>query len=170
MSDKEKQSVSPAGVGYDGPRYSIQCNEVRELDKVIPDLSDDEALQRALRIVRKHKKKTFVEMVAEYAEEKGLRAKDIYTAAQIDRKLLSKILKDPEYSPAKDTCIAIALALKLSHDEAAELLSRAGYSFSDSSMRDVLIEYFFASGQYDLSFVNDVLFTMHQPILGSSRF
>ena len=46
------------------------------------------------------------------------------------------------------------------------LLSRAGYTFSHSSKRDIIIEYFFREGIYDLLDVNEVLYRLDQEPIG----
>ena len=68
---------------------------------------------------------TFVDAVILYMREKDLNSTEVYKPANIDRKLFSKMLSDKYYKPSKDTAIAIALALKLSLDDATDLISRA---------------------------------------------
>lgn len=98
--------------------------------------------------------------------EKGLSEPVVYRAAQIDRKLFSKIISNQEYKPSKDTCVALAYALRLSLQEANDLLSRAGYTFSHSNKRDIILEYFFSVGEYNIYEINDVLFQLFQNPLG----
>ena len=95
-----------------------------------------------------------------------MRDVDVYKAAQVDRRLFSKIVSDREYKPAKDTCVAFALALRLTLGEAEDLLSRAGYTLSHSSKRDVVIEYFFKEHIYDLNDINDILYQLEQKVIG----
>ena len=95
-----------------------------------------------------------------------MRDSDVYKAANIDRRLFSKIASDRTYKPSKDTCIALALALRLSIDDANDILSRAGYTLSHSSKRDVVIEYFFRERVYDLNDMNEVLYRLGQKPLG----
>ncbi len=121
-------------------------------------------------LVDRHREKTFVEKVLEYSIKKDMSSKAIYKAAQIDRKLFSKIMCDNEYRPARDTCMALAYALKLDYGEASDLISRAGYTFSESSRRDILLEYFFRKQKYDLDLINGVLYELNEKTLGSGRF
>lgn len=167
-----REDERPGRTAFSQPqyRYSIQSSEVIELDSVMGDLSDKSAVQRAKEFVDRHRKKTFVEKLLEHAGEKNMSSKDLYKSAQIDRKLFSKIQNDPAYKPSRDTCLALAYALGLSFDEAGDLLSRAGYSFSESSRRDILLQYFFMKGCCDLDTVNEVLYTLGERILGESRF
>ena len=108
----------------------------------------------------------FVEQMLEFIEDKGLKDSTVYKAAQIDRRLFSKIVSDRSYKPAKDTCIAIALALALTPSEAEDLLSRAGYTLSHSNKRDVIFEYCFHEKIYEVTIVNDLLFRLGQKTLG----
>ena len=48
---------------------------------------------------------TFVDMLIRYINKKGWRDTKVYKAAQIDRRLFSKIMSDREYKPSKDTAL-----------------------------------------------------------------
>jgi len=110
--------------------------------------------------------KSFVDTLIIHINKKGMRDSEVYKAAQIDRRLFSKIMSDRQYKPAKDTAIALAIALQLSLDEANDLLSRAGYTFSHSNKKDIIIEYFFRERIYKLGDINQVLFNLDQKIIG----
>lgn len=109
---------------------------------------------------------SFVDKMLEYINQKQLRDSTVYKAAQVDRRLFSKIVSDRTYRPSKDTCIAFVLALQLSLDEATDMLSRAGYTLSHSSKRDVIIEYFIREKIYNLNDINEILFRLEQKTLG----
>ncbi len=102
-------------------------------------------------------KQPFVDRVIAIIREKGVRDSAVYKAAQIDRRLFSKMMSDRNYKPAKDTAIAIAFALQLPLAEASDLLERAGYTLSHSNKRDIVIEYFFRERMYSLNKINSVL-------------
>ena len=109
---------------------------------------------------------TFVDMVTRYINRNGWRDSRVYKAAQMDRRLFSKIMSDRNYKPSKDTAIALTIALELTLRQANDLLSRAGYTLSHSNKRDVIIEYFIREGIYDLSDINEVLYNLDQKIIG----
>lgn len=119
-----------------------------------------------LKALDKTTNKTFVDTLILYISKKGMRDAEVYKAAQLDRRLFSKIMSDRQYKPAKDTAIAIAIALQLSLNEATDLLSRAGYTFSHSNKKDIIIEYFFRERIYKLDDINEVLFNLGQKIIG----
>lgn len=109
---------------------------------------------------------TFVDILTRYINKKGWRDSRVYKAAQMDRRLFSKIMSDRNYKPSKDTALALVIALELSLKQANDLLSRAGYTLSHSNKRDVIIEYFIREGIYDLSDINEVLYNLDQKIIG----
>ena len=95
-----------------------------------------------------------------------MRDSEVYKAAQVDKRLFSKMVSNREYKPSKDTAIALALALELSLEEATDMLSRAGYTFSHSNKRDIIIEFFFREKVYNLMDANDVLYRLNQKLIG----
>ena len=109
---------------------------------------------------------TFVDMLSRYINLKGWRDSKVYKAAQIDRRLFSKIMSDREYKPSKDTALALAIALELSLQQTNDLLDRAGYTLSHSNKRDVIIEYFIREGIHCLSDINEVLYKLNQKTIG----
>ena len=62
--------------------------------------------------------------------------------------------------------MALCLALKLSEEQAKDLQKRAGHSLSPSYPRDLILEYCFREGVYDLRTVNEVLYYLNQHTLG----
>ena len=88
----------------------------------------------------------------------------------MDRKLFSKVTSDRNYKPAKDTCIAILMALKVDVEEAASMLQSAGYALSDSNKRDSVFNYFFSHAHYNIFDLNEVLYHMKEKPLGECRF
>ena len=109
---------------------------------------------------------TFVDMLTRYISMRGWRDSKVYKAAQIDRRLFSKIMSDREYKPAKDTVLALAISLELSLQQTTDLLDRAGYTLSHSNKRDVIIEYFIREGIHNLSDINEVLYKLDQKTIG----
>lgn len=134
--------------------------------QVMRNYSRTDGLDKMLKGLEKAVNQTFVDKCIYYINEKGMRDSTVYKAAQIDRRLFSKIMSDRQYKPAKDTAIALALALELTLDQANDLLSRAGYAFSHSNKRDIIIEYFIRERVYNLRDINEVLYKLEQKIIG----
>ena len=119
-----------------------------------------------LRSLKLRTETTFAEKMCEHIRNKHMRESTVYKAAQVDRRLFSKIINNRIYTPSKDTCIALALALQLNQDDFSDLLNRAGYTLSRSNRRDLIIEFVLHKGIYDLNKVNEILYHMGEKTLG----
>lgn len=158
-------------------RYSLGSDFLREeppldrydsesIERVLRNLYSEKTPQNAKRSLEQSVDMGFADKMMALIDAKQRRVVDVYKAAQIDRRLFSKIISDRSYSPSKDTCVALALALELSAEEANDLLSRAGYVLSHSCKRDVVLEFFFKEGIYNLDDVNAVLYHLFARTLG----
>ncbi|MBR4875292.1 MAG: O-acetyl-ADP-ribose deacetylase, partial [Clostridia bacterium] len=83
----------------------------------------------------------FSETLLNLIDRSGKKDSEIYKKANIDRKLFSKIRKDPGYHPSKTTAIALAIALELDMEQTEDLFGRAGYALTHSNRFDIIIEY-----------------------------
>ena len=117
-------------------------------------------------MLNENENQTFVDKLVYHIDKKGFKDSKVYKAAQVDKRLFSKINSDREYKPSKDTAIALSMGLELSVEEANDMLSRAGYTFSHSNKRDIIIEYFFREKVYDLIIINEVLYHLDQKLIG----
>ena len=127
--------------------------------------ASEASAQRQLSDVLEQLGMTFSQCLFRHIDEKGLSNADVYKKAGIDRKLFSKIQCSPDYKPAKKTAIALALALELNLDEAKDLISRAGYAFSPSSVFDLIIQFFIENEIYDIYIINEALYQYNEPVL-----
>ncbi|MBQ0071046.1 MAG: RNase III inhibitor, partial [Spirochaetales bacterium] len=71
--------------------------------------------------------------------------------------------------PRKYTILALAFSLRLERSEAEELLQAAGYALSPSSMGDIILGYAFRDKIYDITAINEILYTYDEELLGQSR-
>ena len=109
---------------------------------------------------------SFSESLLRLIDERNLLDADVYRTAMIDRRHFSKIRSDKDYRPSKETVLAFAAALKLSLEECEKLLKKAGYALSRSSRFDVIVEYFFRNGIYDIPTIDDALLEFDQKTIG----
>jgi len=112
------------------------------------------------------KEKTFTEMLMWHIAKSGKKDSAVYNAAQIDRRLFSKIISNPQYKIQKKTVYAFALALELSIDETSEMLLKAGFGLSNSQVFDLIIKFFIEKNIYDIELINAALYHYDQPLLG----
>lgn len=160
-----KFSRNPGSGG--NPIHGLKDNyDGGSIQRTIKSMSAATPTDAVIRALENSTNMTFVDKLLEHIDKRHMKDSDVYRAAQVDRRLYSKIISDHEYKPAKDTCVAFAFALELSIDEAEDLLSRAGYTLSHSSKRDVLLEYFFKEKIYNLFDINDILLRLDQKVLG----
>lgn len=111
---------------------------------------------------------SFSEMLLRKIKERGMTNADCYIAANIDKKLFSKIKSNKGYIPKKTNVLALAIALKLSLEETQELLMKAGMALSHSDRFDLIVEYCIVHRMYNVHDVNQVLYHYDQPLLGGA--
>ena len=109
----------------------------------------------------------FSETLLSLIDQSGEKDSAVYKRANISRQHFSKIRNDPNYRPTKSTALAFAIALRLDLQGTRDLLERAGYALSRSSLTDVIVRCFIEQGRYDINEINIVLFHHDQPQLGS---
>ena len=153
----------------EGIKYSRRIQEpynFEEVSSAIEQYFKTGEAKSLIKELEKAKQKTFTETVMWHIAKTGKKDSAIYNAAQMDRRLFSKIMSDRNYQPSKDTAMALILALRLNPEQAEDLLRCAGYSLSHSNKRDIVIEYFIREEVYDLMVINEVLHKLGEKKIG----
>lgn len=109
----------------------------------------------------------FSETLLKLIDRSGKKDSEIYTRANVSRQHFSKIRNNPGYRPTKATALAFAVALELDLKQTKDLIGRAGYALTSSSIFDVIIMYFIEQRNYDLFEINAALFEFDQSLLGA---
>ena len=113
------------------------------------------------------REKSFSDELNDLVGKSGLKPAEVYSRAQINRQLYSKISSNPNYKPKKLTALALAIALELTLEQTKEFIARAGYALTRSSVTDLVIEFFINRKIYNVMAINEVLYELDEPILGS---
>ena len=108
--------------------------------------------------------KTFHEKLFEIIDERGLSGPEVYKN-YISKQVFSKIQGDKNYHPNKFTAIALCLSLHLDIDETRDLLGRAGWALSPSSIPDLVVAGCIKNGEFNLVNINIMLFDFNCPEL-----
>ncbi|MBE7068740.1 MAG: hypothetical protein E7381_05510 [Clostridiales bacterium] len=129
-------------------------------------IENEQALQEKLDDMQEG----FVSTLLRKIDEKGIKDSECYKRANIDKRLFSKMRKNMNYKPKKQTVLAFVIALEMTLEEAQDFLKTAGYSLSRSDKADVIVEFFITKQRYDIFEVNNALYYYNQPLLGSKTY
>ena len=161
---KEKGSLWSGFARKKKTEVKEQLEEVPVLGTVSDEcLSVPEELQQYVKQIDEG----FRDMLLRKIDERQMTDAECYKKANIDRKLFNKIKNVPDYRPGKSTVLAFAVALELPLEETREMLMKAGFSLSHSSLSDLVVEYFIRNKNYDIYVINEALFEFDQKLLGS---
>lgn len=162
-----KNSDSLSDIKYsDRAPSELDKYDVELITEIMHDISPNSSAIDLLKRLDKTVNQTFSDRLAFLIRKSGMRDTQVYKAAQMDKRLFSKIMSDKNYKPSKDTVIALIFALELSLSEAEDLLSRAGYTLSHSNKRDVILEFFIRERIHNLFDVNEILHNLNQKTIG----
>ena len=85
----------------------------------------------------------------------------VYRSIFMSRQQFGK-LREPDYSPSKETILWLAVALHLTAEETHELLNTVGYTFCRWRDFDLIVLYFITNGVYDIMLINEMLLNYGQ--------
>ena len=99
--------------------------------------------------------------------EKNLSSTAVYKSSNITKGNFSKMLTGDTKHPQKKAVLGLCIGMKLSLEEAEELLASADMAFNPYNKRDKLVIQCILQGQYDIDEINAMLYICKQPQLGN---
>ena len=115
----------------------------------------------------KKKDAGFVETLLELIQKSGKKNSAIYKRANITKQHFSKLINNPNATITKPVAVALALALELDLAQTRDLLGRAGYTLTNSSVFDLIIQYHIENKKFNVVEINVALYAFDQPLLGA---
>ena len=168
--DKEKKESRPQGSGI---RYSLAepsyfGDTILDMKRFMSDARQDTAMFDSPALQKSYHewerkastKKTFSSEVLKKLNELHMKPAEFYKAVGLDKRVFHALKSDYLYTPSKATAIRCCLGLRLKYEEAIELLKLAGYSFSPSNSRELVIRFCMENEVYDLPSINYMLLAM----------
>ena len=102
--------------------------------------------------------RSFSSEVVRMVGEKFEKTSDFYKAANIDKRTYHKIHSDYGYKPSRMTAIRCCIGLRLSVEEAEDLLKLAGMAFSPNDPNDLVVKFCLENGIRDIPGINYMLY------------
>lgn len=112
----------------------------------------------------------FSKMLIQYMKQTNAKDAQICRNANMTKQHFSDIKNNVSYKPTKNEAISLGMALKLTPDKMKAFIGNAGYTLTNNSKFDIIIEYCIAQNCYDIIEINQILFRFEQPLLGNSNF
>ena len=111
--------------------------------------------------------KPFRDKLTELIIASGMEDREIYRAANMERKLYSGIRRKKDRVPKKRNILALAIGLKLDMPALKDLLASAGYALSPSDRTDLIVSYYVENGIYNIFDLNITLYDYGLEPLGN---
>lgn len=163
----------PEDVHFSVAEAPYDENEVTDMERFLSQASRDTAMYNSPALQNTYhsweKKtavsRTFSSEVLRRLQENGMRPAEFYKAAELDKRVYSSMKRDYCYSPSRTTAIKCCLALRLSFQDAEQLLKLAGYSLSPGLSKDLAIRFCLENGIYNIANVNYLLDALGETML-----
>lgn len=115
---------------------------------------DDEELRKRV----SHIADPFGKYVLHLSERKGISLTELENTAWLSKHVIFRLRKDPvKYHPDKRIALQLCVGLELNLDETRDVLMRAGYALSPSSLEDMIWEFFIEQEHFDIIDISDSL-------------
>ena len=111
--------------------------------------------------------RAFADMCDWWCTEKGLSKKEFYIRANINKAMFWAMKNNPGQVPKRTNALACVIGLALDYDQAVDLLSRAGMTFTRFYEVDRVVEEHIRDRKYDIDEINAELFDKDLSLLGT---
>lgn len=115
----------------------------------------------------KKKDAGFMETLLDLIKKSGKTNATVYKKANVSKQNFSKLINNPNATITKTVAVAFALALELDLEQTRDLIGRAGYTLTNSSIFDLIIQFHIEQKMYNIVAINVVLYEFDQALLGS---
>lgn len=137
---------------------AIYDAKIEELDRYIEGNFRPESAPEPLEEAVNRSGESFTDMLIRLMNQRDMTDVQVYKAAGIQKGTFNKIINGGTKRPSAETLAALAMALKLSYEEAVLLLASCGMAFSAASKFDVIVSWFIRTGNYDIWELDQQLF------------
>ena len=143
-----------------------QGDDTSDRNKVFtPYLRIDKELDE--RVHNSCQQETFSDAVKRIIQEQGRSDAEVYNTIGMNRATFNKIINNREHRPTKKTVLQLIIGLHLNLKQAQELLKKAGYSFTETSITDIIFTTFISRQYYDCKHIDELLDRHGQPTVFS---
>ena len=170
VEDYEKETYRGADPRSRREQYSIRRKiESCAATKAMPPAAACKEIGYAgdLDTFLKKKDAGFIETLLDLIKKSGKKNASIYKKANVSKQNFSKLINNPNATITKTIAVAFALALELDLDQTKDLIGRAGYTLTNSSIFDLIIQFHIEQKMYNIIAINVVLYEFDQALLGS---
>ena len=109
----------------------------------------------------------FANELNRWLARKGMDPVAVYKGAGVTKQVWAKLRSVTSgRKPNKDTALALTVGFKMTPGEADMFLASAGYAFSPSSRRDVIVRFYLAHSDWNILGINTALFDFGEKPLG----
>ena len=102
-----------------------------------------------------------------WCTEKGLSKKEFYIRANINKAMFWAMKNNPGQVPKRTNALACVIGLALDYDQAVDLLSRAGMTFTRFYEIDRVVEEHIRNEKFNIDEINAELFDKDLSLLGT---
>lgn len=125
---------------------------------------------------------SFKEVLVGFIERSGMKDSQVYTAARVSRDKFNHIFNGRKgkkiatesnksrIGVSRRTIIQLCLGLKLSYEEALELMQSAGLTFQGNDLTERVVVAFLKMGDYTIDDVNEELYDRGLQVFSESRY